>query len=65
MPAGELRDPELGQLVVAIQRRAEELLDMGHPGAADQLLEFLPARFADAFTARYFGEQNQENETNG
>lgn len=53
----------LDELIAALLARAEELLDMGHAGAADQLLEFVPEADADAFNARYFGEQEAPKET--
>jgi hypothetical protein len=52
-------------LIAAMIARAEELLDSGYPGAADQLLEFVPAADADAFNARYWGEQNQGDDSHG
>jgi hypothetical protein len=43
-------------LAKAMIERAKELLDSGYPGAADQLLEFVPATDAERFQDEYFGE---------
>lgn len=56
-----LAEPDIIRLVKAMLTRAEQLLDMGFPGAADQLLEFVPAVDADAFNAHYWGSPKQEN----
>lgn len=40
--------------------RARELLDDGYPGAADQLLEFVPETEAERFLRDYFGEDEPQ-----
>lgn len=51
-------------LIAALIERARELLDSGYPGAADQLLEFVPEADADRFLDAYFGDfEPQEGKT--
>lgn len=53
LPECEAKDA----LQQAMVDRAIWLIDSGHPNAADQLLEFIPAFAADAATAAYFNDQ--------